>query len=54
MHNFELEECGDTVLCLDYALSGIGSNSCGPSLAPEYRFDDEAFTFELELIPTKA
>ena len=53
-HNFELEESGDTILCLDYVQSGIGSNSCGPSLLPEYRLDAENFTFELELIPTKA
>lgn len=28
-HNFELEPSGHTVLCLDYAQNGIGSNSCG-------------------------
>ena len=31
-HNFELEPCGSTVLCLDYRHNGIGSNSCGPDL----------------------
>lgn len=51
-HNFELQEADATILCLDYAQSGIGSNSCGPTLAKEYQFDDEAFSFELELIPT--
>jgi len=49
-HNFELNECGDTVLCLDYKQSGIGSNSCGPELLEEYRFNEENFTFELALI----
>ncbi|MCL2425499.1 MAG: beta-galactosidase small subunit [Oscillospiraceae bacterium] len=49
-HNFELNECGDTVLCLDYKQSGIGSNSCGPELLEEYRFNEEYFTFELALI----
>lgn len=36
-HNFELEKCGDTVLCVDYQMSGVGSNSCGPALAQKYR-----------------
>jgi beta-galactosidase len=31
-HSFELEQSGSVVLCLDYAQSGIGSNSCGPRL----------------------
>lgn len=32
-HDFELEKCGNTVLCVDHAQSGIGSNSCGPELS---------------------
>ena len=36
-HNFELEESGFTVLCLDYKMAGVGSNSCGPALATKYR-----------------
>ncbi|MBR6626588.1 MAG: DUF4981 domain-containing protein [Lachnospiraceae bacterium] len=49
-HNYELEPCGSTVLCLDYAHHGIGSNSCGPGPAEEYQFKEESFTFELTLI----
>ena len=49
-HNFELEECGDTVLCLDYIQSGIGSNSCGPELLEKYRFNDEKFSFNIGLV----
>lgn len=49
-HNFELEESGNTVLCLDYAQSGIGSNSCGPELSPQYRVDEKEFLFDLKLI----
>ena len=37
MHNFELEKSGYTVLCIDERQSGIGSNSCGPLPAEEYR-----------------
>ena len=38
-HNFELEKCGHTVLCVDYRQSGLGSNSCGPALAEKYRLE---------------
>ena len=50
-HNYELESCGHTVLCLDYRLNGIGSNSCGPALLPKYRLDEQKFTFKVSLIP---
>lgn len=50
-HNFELQESGYTVLCLDYAQSGIGSNSCGPVLTPRHQLNDDAFTFQLLLTP---
>ncbi|MBR5401968.1 MAG: hypothetical protein IK102_09170 [Treponema sp.] len=36
-HNFELEKSGCTVLCVDYKMAGVGSNSCGPALAQKYR-----------------
>lgn len=49
-HNFELEDSGNVVLCLDYAQNGIGSNSCGPVLKKEYRLDDDKFTFTMKLI----
>ena len=52
-HNYELEECGSAVLCLDYALNGIGSNSCGPQVMDQYTFNDEAFRFAMKLIPEK-
>lgn len=50
-HNFELKKSGSTVLCLDYALNGIGSNSCGPEVPEKYRFDDAEFCFRFQLIP---
>ncbi len=51
-HNFELCPCGSMVLCIDYAQNGIGSNSCGPSLLPRYRFDETSLTFEVRLLPS--
>ncbi len=50
-HHYELEPSGSTVLCLDYRINGIGSNSCGPELLEKYRFCEETFTFEITLIP---
>ena len=46
-HSYELEKCGSTVLCLDYAQDGIGSNSCGPTLSEAYRFVEKSFEFKL-------
>ncbi len=50
-HNYELEESDYTVLCADYRLSGIGSNSCGPELLPEYRLDETDFRFSFQILP---
>ena len=50
-HNFELEKSGYTVLCLDAQMSGIGSNSCGPELLPQYRAGAEPITMHLTLKP---
>ena len=50
-HNFELDDSGNVVLCLDYAQNGIGSNSCGPELLKKYRLDADSFTFKIKLIP---
>ena len=50
-HNYELEKSGYTVFCIDYRQSGIGSGSCGPQLAKEYRLDDTHYTFSFHLKP---
>ena len=50
-HNYELVESDSTVLCLDYALNGIGSNSCGPVVRDAYRFKENQFTFRFKLMP---
>ena len=50
-HNFELEESGSTVLCLDYKQNGIGSNSCGPVLIEKYRLVDETIDFTIRIMP---
>lgn len=50
-HNYELIESDSVVFCVDYALNGIGSNSCGPVVLEQYRFDDVLFQFQFTLIP---
>ena len=50
-HNYELKESDSIVFCMDYAMNGIGSNSCGPDVLDKYRFVEEAFQFQFELIP---
>lgn len=50
-HNYELKSSGSTVLCLDYAQNGIGSNSCGPKVMEPYRFNEAEFVFDIKIIP---
>ena len=48
-HSFELEESDSTVVCIDHAHTGIGSNSCGPGLREEYRLDPDHIDFTIHL-----
>ena len=46
MHQHELPAPGDTWLCLDAAVTGLGGNSCGPSpLAEDRVFSNATFAF---------
>ena len=36
MHNFELPENDFYNVCIDVAMRGVGSHSCGPELAERY------------------
>ena len=47
-HNYELEKSGYTVLCVDYKMAGVGSNSCGPVLAQKYRIQLPNVTGQLD------
>lgn len=49
-HSFELEESDYTILCVDAAQSGIGSNSCGPELDPRFRLEPEKIGFNIRII----
>ena len=48
-HNYELERSGHVIWHLDYAMSGVGSNSCGPQLLEQYRLDEEEIRWEMLL-----
>ena len=50
-HDFELVPERDTTVIIDYKTSGIGSASCGPELAPEYRILEEDIKFSFYIKP---
>ena len=50
-HNYELVPERETTVIIDYRNSGIGSNSCGPELLPEYRISEKKINFEFEFSP---
>ncbi|WP_040976120.1 glycoside hydrolase family 2 TIM barrel-domain containing protein [Necropsobacter massiliensis] len=53
-HNDELQESGCTLLCVDYKMSGVGSNSCGPALKPQYCLNESAWrcAFDIRIAET--
>ncbi len=46
-HRTELKPLDAVELCIDYKMSGVGSNSCGPELLPQYRLDEKEFDWSL-------
>lgn len=50
-HIYELKPRKETIVNLDYMMSGVGSNSCGPELHPQYRLADKKIDFSLRLRP---
>lgn len=50
-HDYELKPLRGTVLNVDLRHTGIGSNSCGPQLAKQFRFEDKEFEFSFVLTP---
>jgi beta-galactosidase len=49
-HNFELEKCCDNVICVDYKMAGVGSNSCGPILNEKYRLELPELSAEFKIM----
>ncbi|MFC5401403.1 glycoside hydrolase family 2 TIM barrel-domain containing protein [Cohnella soli] len=50
-HAHLLQKSAETIVHLDYRMSGVGSNSCGPELAEQYRFNEREFAFEMKIKP---
>ena len=46
-HNYELVPADFVTVNLDYKNSGVGSNSCGPELLPQYRLEETSFDWEI-------
>lgn len=51
LHDDELEMADSVIVHVDYMQSGIGSNSCGPQLLEQYRFDMSEFDYAITLVP---
>jgi beta-galactosidase len=50
-HTDELVADGKTHLRIDYKVSGIGSNSCGPELEKPYRLSEKEIDFTVSISP---
>lgn len=50
-HTYELAPRKETIVQLDYKLSGVGSNSCGPELLDQYRLKEKEFSYSLRISP---
>ena len=48
-HTDELKADGKTHLRIDYKVSGIGSNSCGPELSPNYQLNEKNISFQFSI-----
>ncbi|MBS6670096.1 MAG: DUF4981 domain-containing protein [Haemophilus parainfluenzae] len=48
-HQYDLEKSGSTILCVDYKMSGVGSNSCGPALKAQYRLNETEWDWAISL-----
>ncbi|MBE6553446.1 MAG: DUF4981 domain-containing protein [Ruminococcaceae bacterium] len=52
-HDYELVPLADTVVNIDCAQSGIGSNSCGPALEEKLQLNGAHYAFAFRLMPTR-
>ncbi len=48
-HSYELVKNGKTNVRIDYKVSGIGSNSCGPEIMERYRMNDKKVSFKFTI-----
>ena len=51
-HTDELKTDGKVHLRIDYKVSGIGSNSCGPKLMDKYQLKEKDIDFSFSIVPS--
>jgi len=51
-HTCDLEPRAEVVLSLDHAQRGLGTASCGPDTAPQYRLVERVYRFAYVLSPS--
>ncbi|WP_438445996.1 glycoside hydrolase family 2 TIM barrel-domain containing protein [Gorillibacterium sp. sgz5001074] len=50
-HTYELVKRKMTIVQLDYKISGVGSNSCGPQLLEKYQLNEKTIRFGFSIRP---
>ncbi len=50
-HDYKLEKGLNAVVCVDYAMRGIGSHSCGPALNERYEITNNNILCSFKLMP---
>ncbi|MHA6483364.1 glycoside hydrolase family 2 TIM barrel-domain containing protein [Paenibacillus sp. strain BS8-2] len=50
-HTYELQKRRETIVQLDYKMSGVGSHACGPKLMEKYQLNEKQFDFQFTLKP---
>lgn len=48
-HNWQLGKSKKNTVCVDYKMSGVGSNSCGPELDERYRLSEKKIDFSFNI-----
>ena len=49
-HDWELTRATANVLCVDYKMTGVGSQSCGPEILEEYKLSEKTIDFTITLL----
>ena len=49
-HSYDLTPDGKTFVCVDYRMSGVGSNACGPALDEKYSIKEKHIEWDITLI----
>jgi len=50
-HTYDLKRRDETIVNIDYAMSGVGSASCGPELLSQYKISQNEISFKIRIKP---